>query len=345
MEHNGRALKLDALDRALVAALQQDGRAPFRRLAGRLNVTEETVQRRVQQLVDGGAFRVIGVIDPLRSGRGHAMLIGVHCDPPAIREIATALAAIPDMRFVAIVTGTFDVACELVTSDRERVTETLIGVLPLIPGVRGLNSSWVLETRKTSFLWDAAATIPAGMGAPPVPCTVDLAEEGALTAFPPTSTAKNGSGEETLLTAQDRQIVELLQHNGRMSYTELAANLGTSESTARRWMLSLIDSAYLQVVAISNPFRLGFEVVVLLWLKVDLAHATAAMEALARHPAVRYLARAAGAADIVAEVIFPDRNALFAFMDGPLAAIKGIHEVSASFELTLYKRAYARFDA
>jgi hypothetical protein len=68
------------------------------------------------------------------------------------------------------------------------------------------------------------------------------------------------------------------------------------------------------------------------------------MERLSREPAVRYLSRVAGAVDVVAEALFPDRAALLAFLNGPLAAVEGVREAAISFELAIYKRAYVRFD-
>lgn len=317
---------LTELDQALIAALQVDGRTPFSTLAAMLGIAEATVQRRTQQLIDDGYFKIVGTVDPLRLGQGHAVMVSLKCDPQAIEAISTATSDIPDMRFVALVTGTYDVMCELVTFNRESTVAILTDTLSTIPGVRELNTSWVLANYKTNFQWNAIRRdesedryLPAIRSAPPLDSALPL-------------------------TDLDAGIVSLLQENGRLSYAQLARRLGTTESTARRHALRLLQSGYVTVVALGNPFRLGFEEVVLLSLKVDLARTAEVLQVLQDEPAVRYLSRVAGGADILAEAFFRHRTALLAFLDGPLAAIEGIRDVVLSFELVIHKRAYTRFD-
>ncbi len=321
---------LSALDRAIVAHLQRDGRTSYRTIATHLDVTETTVQRRTQQLIEAGYFKIVGVLDPLRLGQGHAVIVGVSGELRALDDIAHALADLPDTRFVVSATGTFDVVCEVVTFERASLTRVLTDTLSRIAGIRTINTSWVMRTHKTTFLWGEEGE------AGPENDTIVAANFGDDRV---SATAGNGHAPD----AAERHIIALLQSNGRMAYAEIAARLGTTESTARRHTLRLLGSGYFRVVAVSNPFRLGFEEAVLMWIKVDLSQVRAVMDALAGHPAIRYLSRTAGFVDIVAEGVFHDRAELAAFLDGALAAIEGVREVSISFELTLYKRGYARF--
>jgi DNA-binding Lrp family transcriptional regulator len=345
MVRDPSASALSDLERAIVAHLQRDGRVPFRTLAAELDVTETTIYRRVQQLTDAGYFQVIGVVDPLRLGHGHAVLAGINCDPTAAQRVAAALAALPETRFVALVTGTHDVVCELVTNDRAHLTRLLVEVLPATPGLRTINTSWVLHTYITNFLWDVPAQ---GAGIPaPRACDEGIAEEAPCDGAEAAGAARaldvpDANGID--LDGTDEEIIRLLQQNGRMSYVEIAGALGLTESTARRRTLRLLQSSYVRVVAISNPFLLGFQDVVLMWLKVDLRRLPSVATALCGQTPIRYLSRTAGGVDLVAEALFHDHSELFAFLNGPLAAIDGIREVSISFELTLYKRGYRRFD-
>jgi DNA-binding Lrp family transcriptional regulator len=318
---------LSPVDRMLIARLQRDGRTPFSTLAAELGVSEATVQRRTQQLIDDGYFTVVGVIDPLRHGSGNSVLMGINAAPHAIDTIGPALAEIPEARFVATVTGTFDVVCELVTFDRQRLTDVLTEKVTQIPGILAMNSSRVLRNEKTNYLWDEPGAGGVETPLPEVKTPVD--SHGRLPRFQPDDL--------------ERGIITLLQGQGRMSYVEIATRLNVTESTARRRTLRLLQSGYLRVVAIGNPFRLGFQEVVLIWLKVELASAPHILAELARRPEIRYLSRVAGAVDIVAEAIFPDQTALTALIDGPLAATAGIREVAFSFELIIHKRAYVRF--
>jgi DNA-binding Lrp family transcriptional regulator len=319
---------LSDLDRTIIAQLQRDGRTSFRTLARMAGVSEATVQRRTQQMIEAGYFRIIGVVDPLRSGKGYGAIIGIGAEPSAIDSILRDLGEIPQMRFISLVSGTFDVVCELLTFERSTLIDILTKRLAQIPGIRALNTSWVIKVYKTNYLWDETAAQAR------VVDEVDSAPDMTLPAD------SNGRA----LDALDESIVDVLHDNGRMSYADLAVRLNTPESTVRRRTLRLLQSEHLRVVAVGNPFRLGFEEVTFLWIKCDLSRTTAVLQELARQPAVRYLSRVAGAADIVAEALFADRNAVLSFLDGPLAAIDAIREVAVSFELAIHKRAYVRFD-
>jgi DNA-binding Lrp family transcriptional regulator len=305
---------------------------PFSSIAARLHVSEDTAQRRTLQLIDEGYFKIIGIVNQLRFLSSEAVLIGLGAEASQIHTIAATAAAIPEARFVALVTGTFDVVCEIVTRDRATLLRAMTEKLAAIEGIRSVNTSWVLGNYKTNYLWDITAI--EGM-------TNDVDGPRDVAA----SVVQDAKAlDPDQLDLLDQAIVGTLQTNGRASYTDLATQLGTTESTARRRTLRLLDSGYLQVVAVGNPFRLGFQDVVLLWIKADLSRAQPLVMALAQHPAVRYVSRVAGAADIVAEALFPDRSALLDFIDGPIAALDGIREVAMSFELIIHKRAYVRFD-
>jgi DNA-binding Lrp family transcriptional regulator len=319
--------QLTEVDRRLIAELQIDGRAPFSTLAETLGISEATAQRRTQQLVDQGFFKIIGTVDPMHLGHGHAVMVALRCDPQAIHQVVDAVAAIPQVRFLALVTGMHDIVCEVVTFDRESTTDVLIGELSAIPGIRSVNTSWVLENHKTNYRWDAL-------------------QSGTITA-PAISggSAPSRRDDELLLDDLDHRIVDMLASNGRASYAQIATELGTTLSTARRRTLRLLQSGYITVVAIGNPFRLGFAEVVLLWLKVDLARTVDVLRTLEGERAIRYLSRIAGEADILAEGFFPHRGALLNFLNGPLAEVEGIKEASLSFELLIRKRAYTLFES
>ncbi|MEJ2096409.1 MAG: AsnC family transcriptional regulator, partial [Deltaproteobacteria bacterium] len=58
----------------------------------------------------------------------------------------------------------------------------------------------------------------------------------------------------------DRRMVRLLQKDGRMSIVDIAKELSISETTARTRLKRLIRKDIINVVAVSNPIKLGFEI-------------------------------------------------------------------------------------
>lgn len=322
----GQAHALSDLDRRLINELQIDGRLPFGTLATTVGVSEATVQRRVQQLMDQGYFKIVGTVDPLRLSEGHAVIVGLQCEPQSVPSVTDAVAAIPYMRFVSTVTGTYDIVCELVTFDRLTTTDVLLDTLGAIPGIRSLNTSRVLANYKTNWRWDA------------------LQSESKPVSLQVAAPARVRPDEQIVLDDLDEGIIKLLQEDGRITYQHMADRLGTTISTSRRRALRLLGSGYVKVVALGNPFRLGFDEVVLLWLRVDMAQTLAVVQALEQETCIRYLSRMAGSVDVLAEAFFPHRDALLDFLDGPLARIAGIRQVGLSFELVIRKRGYTLFE-
>src|SRR5437764_13531294 len=56
----------------------------------------------------------------------------------------------------------------------------------------------------------------------------------------------------------DQRIIEALQLDGRRPFTKLAAELGISEASVRQRVANLINTRVMQIVAITNPVKLGF---------------------------------------------------------------------------------------
>lgn len=323
---------LSPLDRAIIARLQQDGRTPFSTMAADFGFSEATVQRRTQQLVDDGYFKIIGVVDPFFSLSSQAVLIGLGVETADIHSTAAKVSVIPEVRFASLTTGAFDLICEIVAFDRATLIEILTRTLSAIPGIRSVNTSWVLANYKTNYLWDREASEAWPSQSPSVTEVSDFLA------------SLSGAQPPIQLDELDDAIVQILRERGRISYADLAAEVGATLSTARRRTIRLLESGYMRVVAVGDPFRLGFHYVVMLWIKVDIARIKDVLVRLAREDAIRYLSRVAGTADIVAEALLSRRSDLLNFLDGPLASIEGIREIAVSFELRIHKRAYVCFD-
>ena len=73
-----------------------------------------------------------------------------------------------------------------------------------------------------------------------------------------------------MLDQIDRGMIRLLQKDGRMPIVALAKELGISETTARTRLKRLIKDEIINVVAVSNPIKLGFEIIGSLKLNIDL---------------------------------------------------------------------------
>jgi Lrp/AsnC family transcriptional regulator for asnA, asnC and gidA len=67
----------------------------------------------------------------------------------------------------------------------------------------------------------------------------------------------------------NRRIIEILQREGRSPYTSIARELGISEAAVRARVQRLTDAGVLDVVAVTNPLKLGFDVMALVGVQAN----------------------------------------------------------------------------
>jgi len=139
---------MDNVDRAIMAILQEDGRAPHVELARRLGVSEGTVRRRVAKLLKGGVIRVVAVAEPERLGYHTSAFIGLQVDPAQVEEVATKLAALAETEQVAITTGRYDIFIWVNLESAAALTAFLHRKIGTVEGVRRTETFISLDTRK-----------------------------------------------------------------------------------------------------------------------------------------------------------------------------------------------------
>src|SRR5438270_11962173 len=64
--------------------------------------------------------------------------------------------------------------------------------------------------------------------------------------------------EDIRIEDLDRKIISMLQPDGRRPFTDLSRALGVSEGTIRQRYQRLVSTGVLQVVAVADPFKVGF---------------------------------------------------------------------------------------
>ena len=108
----------DDLDRAIIEELQENGREPFRRIAGRVGVTEATVRTRYARLTGASVLQVAGITNPLALGFEAMAMIGVRVSTPS--RSRDEVSGWRETSYVVITAGQFDLLVELVCADRAR---------------------------------------------------------------------------------------------------------------------------------------------------------------------------------------------------------------------------------
>jgi Lrp/AsnC family transcriptional regulator, regulator for asnA, asnC and gidA len=143
---------LDDLNKAIVEQLQQDGRRTYGSIATAVGLSEAAVRQRVQRMRDAGIMQIVAVTDPLQVGFHSQAMVGIRADGDA-RMVADRLSAVPDIDYVVMCTGSFDILVELVCEDEDALLQLLNGVIRQIPGVRDTETFMYLKLAKQTYTW------------------------------------------------------------------------------------------------------------------------------------------------------------------------------------------------
>lgn len=137
----------------------------------------------------------------------------------------------------------------------------------------------------------------------------------------------------------DRVIVGLLQVDGRMPFTQIAAEVGLTEGAIRRRVQRLTASGAIQIVAVADPVALSDRRVAMLVIRIT-GDAERTAKWMARLPEVEYLVATAGRFDLMGEVMVDDDEHLMRVLS-KLRARSDIAEAEALPCLKLFKQTFA----
>ena len=151
---------LNEKDRAIISILQYDGRAPFTRIAEKLNITEGSVRQRVKRLIDSGKLQIVGITHPSEMGWNEAGIIGITVQTDRITEVAEAIAKFPEVSYLVQAAGEFDLLAEVYCRDRDHFVSFLNERLQKTPGVDRTQSFLILKMHKLSYRWGDAEPSP-----------------------------------------------------------------------------------------------------------------------------------------------------------------------------------------
>jgi Lrp/AsnC family transcriptional regulator, regulator for asnA, asnC and gidA len=143
---------LDEPNRAIIEALQRDGRQPYGAIAQAVGLSEAAVRRRVQRLREAGVMQIVAVTDPLQLGFTRQAMIGLNVEGD-VRVVADKLTALPEVDYVVMCAGSFDLLAEVVCEDDERLLQVLNDSVRSIPGVRSTETFLYLKLAKQTYTW------------------------------------------------------------------------------------------------------------------------------------------------------------------------------------------------
>jgi DNA-binding Lrp family transcriptional regulator len=140
---------VDAVDLALLRALQDDGRASYVDLAEVVGLSAAGARRRVVRLVESQVVRVGAVVRHSGQDRQSAMGLGIRLAGDH-REVVDELKSMSSVIFVARTLGRFDVLVTVRAFSAAQLVE-LLDTVRALPGVNGIDSWAHLQVVKESY--------------------------------------------------------------------------------------------------------------------------------------------------------------------------------------------------
>jgi len=143
---------LDDTSKAIIEQLQQDGRRPYAAIGKAVGLSEAAVRQRVQRLIESGVMQIVAVTDPLELGFARQAMIGVRVEG-SLEPVADALAGMPEIDYVVVTAGSFDLLAEIVCESDEHLLEVLSTQIRTLAGVRSTETFVYLKLRKQTYSW------------------------------------------------------------------------------------------------------------------------------------------------------------------------------------------------
>jgi Lrp/AsnC family transcriptional regulator for asnA, asnC and gidA len=142
---------MDQIDLDIISFLQSDGRTPFTDIAKALEISEGTVRNRVARLLQDRVLQIVGMVDPYRLGFDAPAVISVSVQPPLLESVANTISKFPEVSYLIMVSGEFDLLVEVMCKDRDHLAAFLSEKLLRVPGITNSQTSMVLHTYKMAY--------------------------------------------------------------------------------------------------------------------------------------------------------------------------------------------------
>jgi Lrp/AsnC family transcriptional regulator for asnA, asnC and gidA len=150
--------RLDAIDLRIIRALQHGSRQPVAKLAKALRLPDSTVRHRIAQLTREKLIEFSVASNPLHFGYQTWTIMEIKAELPKIRDVARSLAQMPEVYFVSIMSGAYDINAAAVFRSNEELVDFITRRLSKIPGIVSTTTATVLELVKRTMSFQLPET-------------------------------------------------------------------------------------------------------------------------------------------------------------------------------------------
>ncbi len=150
----------------------------------------------------------------------------------------------------------------------------------------------------------------------------------------------NANNKKKILDQIDCHMIELLQKDGRISNTDIAKEIGLSEATVRTRLNRLIQDEFIQIVAVSNPIKLGFKIVGNIRIHVEIKKMENIVKELKKLKPLWFIVQTTGGTGIDTEFVVKSLDELNELIFEKINKIDGVVRTETTLFLKYLKRHY-----
>lgn len=143
---------LDDVSKLIIEQLQTDGRKSYADIGKAVGLSEAAVRQRVQKLTEKGVIQIVAVTDPMQLGFYTQAMIGIRSSGD-VTALADELSKMPEVDYVVITAGSFDVLAEVVCENDDSLITLLNTKIRKLPGVTQTETFVYLKLQKQFYNW------------------------------------------------------------------------------------------------------------------------------------------------------------------------------------------------
>ncbi|MFO8011232.1 MAG: Lrp/AsnC family transcriptional regulator [Dehalococcoidia bacterium] len=151
--------EMDSLDLAILKELEIDGRQSISDLAKKLDISRNHMSKRVQELLNSGATKVLAFSDPALLGFQTYAMIGINVSPKKVTAAAVKLKEFSCVHLVVTTAGRYDIIIYVLFRTSQDLSYFLREDIPKVPGITSSEAMIILEMHKMSFAYLASVGI------------------------------------------------------------------------------------------------------------------------------------------------------------------------------------------
>ncbi len=164
----------------------------------------------------------------------------------------------------------------------------------------------------------------------------------------PNPSPGTGNGQDAMLSPLaspsddlNKQIIGMLQDDGRLPYDEIAARLGVSPGTVRNRVTRMREAGLLQIVAVVDPVAVDYETDAMLGIKTAPGISPREVaERLAGYSAVVYIIWVSGQFDLLIEVVCDEGDEFTNFLNRVIYGHADISHVEVMTRIGMFKNQF-----